>query len=102
MAETEELCQNSVLTILAKGSTFNYIVPSFSVFNADIIEVKFQWEQVHEDESTEMHVFDEFAKSCQDLDHPLQGIVCNEFSYDCAFMFSRNQVPPFTFTHVTL
>ena len=43
---------SSVLTILAKGSMFNYIVPSFPVFNADIVEVKFQWEQVHEDEST--------------------------------------------------
>ena len=53
MVATEELCQNfSVLTILAKGSTLNYIVSSFPIFNADIIEVKFQWEQVHEDEST--------------------------------------------------
>ena len=103
MVASEELCQNfSVLTMLAKGSTYNYIVPSFPVFNADIVEVQFQWEEVHKDESTKVHVFDGFARRCQDLDHPLPGIVRVEFSYDCAFMFSHNQVPPFTFTHVTL
>ena len=93
MAVTEELCQNfSVLTILAKGNTFNYIVPSFPVFNADIVEVKFQWEEIHEDRSTELHVFDGFARNCQDLDHPLPGIVRIEFSYDCAFMIKVSEM----------
>ena len=90
MAETEELCENfSVLTILAKGSMFSYTVPSF---NANIVEVKFQWEQIHKNKSSEMHVFDRFAKNCKDLDHPLPGTACIEFNNDCAFMIEVSEI----------
>ena len=45
--EAEELCENfSILTILDKGTTFNYVIPSFPIFNADIIEVKLQLEEI--------------------------------------------------------
>ena len=72
--------------ILAKGRALNYAVPSFLVFNADIVEVKFQWEQIHkDDDSIEIHIFNEFTRNSEDLNHPLSGIVHVEFSYDCAF-----------------
>jgi len=42
--ETKEFDNFSILTILTKGNTFNYVVLSFPLFNADIVEVKLQWE----------------------------------------------------------
>ena len=78
------LCDNFyILMILEKD---NFVVASFPIIHADIVEVKFQWEQIHEDDSTEIHVFDRFARNSADLDHPLTGIARVEFSYDCAFM----------------
>ena len=83
----------SILTILDKSTTFNYLVPSFPVFNADIIEVKLQWEEICEDGSTVLHVFEGFARNSEDLDHPLPGIVRIEYSYDCAFMIEVSTIP---------
>ena len=31
------------LTVLGKGITFEYVVPSFPVFRANLTEVKLQW-----------------------------------------------------------
>jgi len=54
----EELYEDfSIVMVLAKGNTFNYVVPSFPVFNADIVELKLQWEEICKDGSTKLHVF---------------------------------------------
>ena len=42
--------------ILEKGSMFNCVVLCFPVFHADIVEVKFQCEQIDEDSATKIHV----------------------------------------------
>jgi len=82
----------SIVTILAKGNTFNYVIPSFPVFNADIVELKLQREEICRDGSTKLHVFNGFARDSKDLDHPLPGMVCIEFSYNCAFMIEVSTV----------
>ena len=40
--ETREdsLENNSVLTVLSKGDTIHYIVPSFPVYSAELVEIK--------------------------------------------------------------
>ena len=45
LRQETEAVQYAILTILAKGNAFKYIIPSFPVFNADIIQVKLQWEE---------------------------------------------------------
>ena len=45
LREAEELRENYFNYILDRGTTFNYVVPSFPFFNADIVEVKLQWEE---------------------------------------------------------
>jgi len=90
--ETEEFENFSILTILNKGNTFNYVVPSFPIFNADIVKVKLQWEERCENGNSKDHVFDGFTRYSEDLDHPLPGIVHVEYSYDCAFMIEVSTV----------
>ena len=73
---------NVEITVLAKGNTFLYIVPSFPVFNATLQEVKLQWEAP----GGEIHVFDGFARQCDLLDHPLPAVAKIMFSYENAFI----------------
>ena len=90
--EMEEL-QYEILTVLAKGNAFKYVIPSFPVYDAKIIEVKLQWEEKCEDGSSKLHVFDGFAQLCEDLDHPLPGVMCIiKQRYDCAFMIEVSRV----------
>ena len=70
---------NSVLTILSKGNTIHYTIPSFPVYSA---EVKVQWE----DEDGSLLVFDAFARNCDLLNHQLPAIAEIPFSYDNAFI----------------
>ena len=51
------------VTVLTKGNTLHYVVPSSPVFNADLVEVKLQWEEYHEGLLPELHVFDGFARN---------------------------------------
>lgn len=39
----DSLENNSVLTVLSKGDTIHYIVPSFPVYSAELVEIKVQW-----------------------------------------------------------
>jgi len=56
----------TTITVLAKGDTVEYIIPSFPPFSARLTEVKLQYES---DEG--LMVFDGFARHCEALDHPL-------------------------------
>ena len=71
------------ITVLAAGGLIHYVIPSFSVFNAVLREVKFHWE----DEYGKIHVFDGFARHCNLLDHQLPAVAKVPYSYDNAFMF---------------
>ena len=67
------------LTVLGKGITFKYVMPSFPVFRA---EVKLQWAN-HEGE---LEVFDGFARDCAALvDQTLPAIHKIPFNYDYSF-----------------
>ena len=58
MAEGDEPHEDFVLiTILSKGDTIDYVVPSFPVFGAKLTEVKLQWDSCE----GEVMVFDGFA-----------------------------------------
>jgi len=56
--------------VLVAGGLIRCIVPSFPVYSAVLREVKLQWI----DEDGEIHVFDEFARYCQLLDHKLAAV----------------------------
>ena len=67
------------LTVLGKGITFEYVVPSFPVFRA---KLKLQWAN----RKGELEVFDGFAHDCAALvDQPLPAILKIPFNYDYAF-----------------
>ena len=105
MAECDDICSShessdesvgdlrkfiaKFLTVLAKGNTFKYIIPSFPAYNAKIVEVKLHWEKC-EDGSSKLRVFDGFAQLCEDLDHPLPVIMCNKQRNDYAFMIKAS------------
>ena len=78
----DSLENNSVLTVLSKGDTIHYIVPSFPVYSAELVEIKVQWE----DEDRSLLVFDAFTRKCDLLNHQLPAIAKILFSYDNAFI----------------
>lgn len=56
----------SMLTVLKKGRSISYIVPSFPVVTVLLCEVTMQWE--------DEEVFDGFMRECELLEHPLPAI----------------------------
>lgn len=58
------------ITVLTKGNTFLYVVPSFPVFKAKLQEVKLQYT----DGEGNIHMFDNFARKCNLMDHFLPAI----------------------------
>lgn len=77
------------ITVLAKGNTLSYIVPSFPVFKVALQEVKLQWEE----RGDKTHVFDGFARQCALLDHPLPAVAKIMFSYENAFIIEVLLIP---------
>ena len=80
---------NVKITVLAKGNTLLYVVPSFPVFEATLREVKLQWEKP----GGIIHVFDAFARQCELLDHPLPAVTKIMFSYENAFIIEVLSMP---------
>ncbi|XP_065884179.1 uncharacterized protein [Dysidea avara] len=110
MAEAEGLCGEDgdhddfvEITMLKKGDTIHYVVASFPVVKVELVEVKLQWEEYCEGLPPEIHVFDGFARSCPNIDHPLPAIAHVPFNYDCAFIINREEfgrsvdISPYTF-----
>ena len=56
--------------VLTTGDLIQYTVPSFPVFKAMLREVKLKWEE----EGRTIHVFDVFARDCDQLDHHLPAM----------------------------
>ena len=46
--------KTGTLTILSTGSIIHYVVPSFPIYNAELVEIKVQWEE----EDRSLLVFD--------------------------------------------
>ena len=70
------------LTGLGKGITFEYVVPSFPVFRANLTEVKLQWANCE----GELEIFDDFARDCAAfVDQTLPAILKIPCNYDYAF-----------------
>ena len=70
--------------LLQTGDLFEYVVPSFPPLKPLIREVKFQWK---EPEDGTVHVFDGFARECDDLHHHrLPAIARVPVSHDNAFL----------------
>ena len=70
------------VTVLTTGDLIQYTVPSFPVFKATLREVKLQWEE----ECGTVHVFDAFARDCDQLDHRLPALAEVAFQYENAFI----------------
>ena len=87
-------CQDTEITVLAKGQTFLYVVPSFPVYKATLQEVKLQ----QDDGNGNVYMFDGFARKCDLLDHHLPAMAKIPFSYENAFIINVSyvcqQLPP--------
>ncbi len=70
------------MTVLQKGRSFQYMIPSFPVFTVTLREVKLQWE----DDNGDLHLFDGFMRECELLNHPLPAIARIPHSYRHAGM----------------
>jgi len=76
-------------TVLAKGDTFLYTVPSFPVFKATLQQVKLQLEESHGG----IKIFDGFARKCDTLDTKyLPSIAKVEFSFEDAFIIEVGHI----------
>jgi len=84
--EGPEAVSWTLLTILDKGITFEYVVPSFPIVRENLTEVKLQYEG----DGGEPLVFDGFARDCAALDHPLPASLKIPNSYDHAFLIEVN------------
>jgi len=69
--------------LLAKGNSFQYVVPNFPVFKPVLWEVKLGWED--QDDGT-THYFDSFACDMDLLLHPLPTVTHIPVSFDNAFL----------------
>ena len=78
----DEGAEAGTLAILSKGSTLHYVVPSFPVYSAELVEIKV--ESIEPDGS--VHVFDAFARKCDDLTHGLPALASLTYSSKDAFM----------------
>lgn len=77
-----EFADLTMITILAKGNTVDYVVPSFPVFSTRLTEVKLQWENCE----GELEVFDGFAHDCEALNHTLPAALKIPYGFQHAFI----------------
>ena len=84
--EGSEAASWTLLTILDKGITFEYVVPSFPVVCKNLTEVKLQYEG----DGGEPLVLDSFACDCAALDHTLPASLKIPDSYNHAFIIKVN------------
>ena len=75
--ETPEFC---LITVLEKGKSFPYTIPSFPVFTVMLREAKLQWE-----EDGTVEYFDGFIRECGLLEHPLPAVAKVYYGYKNAF-----------------
>ncbi len=76
------------MTVLQKGRSFQYTIPSFPVFTVMLREVKLQWE----DDNGDLHLFDGFMREYELLNHPLPAITRIPHGYKHAFLAEVCQI----------
>jgi len=81
MARSMDDTESGTLTILFTGSTISYVVPSFPIYKAELMEIKVQWEE----EDRSLHMFDAFGRNCEDLNHSLPAITEIPYCFDNPF-----------------
>lgn len=81
-SQSDRECEYTEIVVLGKGNTFLYVVPSFPVYKADLQEVKLQYT----DGEGNIHVFDGFARKCDQMDHSLPAMAILPYSYENAFI----------------
>ena len=69
-----------LITVIEKGKSFPYTIPSFPVFTVMLREAKLQWE-----EDGTVDYFDGFMRECGLLEHPLSAIAKVYYGYKNAF-----------------
>ena len=70
------------ISVLSKGQTFLYVIPSFLVYKATLQEVRLQ----QDDGLGNVNVFDSFARKSDLLDHPLSAIATIPYCSENAFI----------------
>ena len=80
--------EGTEVSILSKGSTICYAVPSFPVYSAKLVDIKV--ELIEPDGS--VHVFDAFARKCDHLIHNLPALALLTYSSKDAFMIVLHNV----------
>ena len=86
------------ITVLSKGTTFEYVVPNFPVICAKLTEVKLQWVNCGGD----LEVFDGFTRDCAALDHTLPATLKISFSYDHAFIIEVCYISCYNYMDITV
>lgn len=81
------------ITVLAKGNTIDYVVPSFPVFSAKLTEVKLQWENC----KGEMEVFDGFVRDCEALNYRLPATLEILYSFQHRLSFQVWQMLAYSY-----
>ena len=81
-SESETTSEAARITVLSKGFTIDYVIPSFPVYEAKLVEVKLRWRN----SCGELEVFDCFARDCEALDHALPADIIVPYSYKNAFV----------------
>ena len=71
------------VAVLSKGNVIRYFIPSFPAIKVDLIEVKLQW---YEEETQMLHMFDGFARYCDQMDCELPALAEIRCSNDSAFL----------------
>ena len=80
------MAEHVYVEILSKENLYQYVVPSFPVFKAQLREVKCRWDDL--DDLDEMvHVFNGFARDIDLLkNHPLPAVAKLPVCHDNAFL----------------
>ena len=74
----EDSC--AIVTVLSKGNLIDYVIPSFPVYCAKLVEVKIQYQN----ENGHLTISDAFAKDCEEMNHSLPAFAKINYGYENA------------------
>ena len=72
----------TIITVLSNGNAISYVIPSFPVYCAKLVEVKIQYYN----EDRNLKICNAFAKDCEDMNHPLPAFAKVNYGYENAFV----------------
>ena len=70
------------VSVPVKGNTIDYVIPSFPMVKARLVEVKLEWVN----SQGEVEAFDSFACYCTALNHALPADLIILYSFQHAFV----------------